>query len=252
MSQRFWGLIIIVVGVFLLLQVTGVYELGLAFWPVVLFLVGIAFLWESISRGYISWFWIGLGLWVGGIGLFSILHNAGITVLTGSDIARYGWPLILVAIGLSVLLGNWGIFCCMPGKDRRKKREDWISCSKMHTLGDLYHGRTSWVIDQDQEFYHGLGDVVIDLTTADIKPGNYKIFVKVGMGEAKIRVPSGVNIEAEASVGIGELNLFGEKRSGISSLLLKKVIDESASDVTLRIEARVGVGDLTLDYVPVK
>jgi len=248
MKQRIWGVILLVLGILVFFQVAGLYNFGLAFWPVVLLLLGIAILWESIGFGITSWFLLGLGLWVGSIGLFGILSNAGATDLTGGDLARFGWPIILVAIGLSILIGDrpWVKGRFFFGKDKK----DWTSHAKMRHIGDLYHGRASWVLDRDHEFYHGIGDVVVDFTTAEIKPGTHKIFIKTGIGEVTIRIPDGVNIDAEASVGIGELDLFGETRSGFGGLSLNRKVDVEGAEATLQIEARLGIGDLTVQYLP--
>ncbi|MGM0688799.1 MAG: cell wall-active antibiotics response protein LiaF [Bacillota bacterium] len=248
MKQRIWGFILLVLGVLVFLQVTGIYNFGLAFWPVILLFLGIAILWESIGFGVTSWFLIGLGLWVSGIGLFGILSNAGATELTGGDLARYGWPIVLVAIGLSILIGDrprikGRFFCGRDDKDR-------ASYAKMRHIGDLYHGRAPWVLDQDYDFYHGIGDVVIDLTTAEIRPGTHKIFLKTGIGEVTIRIPDKVNIDVEASVGIGELDLFGESRSGFAGFSLSRKVEVEGAEATLQIEARLGIGDLKVQYLP--
>ena len=79
MKRIIWGITLLVLGVLVLLQVLDVVNFGLAFWPVVLLLVGLTIIWESISNRFISWFLLGLGLWVGGIGLFNILANSGVT-----------------------------------------------------------------------------------------------------------------------------------------------------------------------------
>ena len=246
MKQRIWGFILVVLGILVLLQITGFYNFGLAFWPVVLLLLGVAIIWESISFGITSWFLLGLGLWVGGIGLFGILSNAGVTELTGSDLARYGWPLVLVAIGLSILIGDQprikGRF--FGGKDEK----DRASFAKMRHIGDLYHGRTPWVLDRDYDFYHGIGDVVIDFTTAEIKPGTHKLYLKAGIGDVTIRIPDGINIDVEASVGIGDLDLFGESRSGFTGLSLSRKVEVEGAEATLQIEARLGLGDLKVQY----
>jgi len=250
MKNRLWGFILIVLGVLVLLQVTGLFNLGLSFWPVVLVLLGLLILWGSLSTGFASWFLIALGLWVGGIGLVNILSAAGLTTLTGSDIARYGWPLILVAIGISILIGDRGFFAGRFGCGSRSDQEGKGSCSHMRHIGDLYHGRSSWVLDKDLDFYHGIGDVVIDLTTAEIIPGSHKIFLKVGAGEVNIKVPGGVSLDISASVGVGELDLFGEERSGIGGLSLSKTIDVEGSEATVTIEAKLGLGDMTVQYLP--
>ncbi len=256
MKQKIWGLILLALGILVLLQVTEVLYLGLSFWPVVLLLLGIVILWESISHGFTSWFLMGLGLWVGAIGLFNILSKAELTTLTGSEIVRYGWPLILVAIGLSILFGDrksfikkkfrkWG-----EGWEEGCEFDNWESYSQVRQIGDLYHGRTSWVLDQNHEFYHGIGDVMIDLTTADIRPGTHRIFIKVGIGELNVRIPDGVNIEVEGSVGLGELNIFGDKRSGFGGLNFKKKIEAPESEAVVLIKARMGIGELNVTYNP--
>ncbi len=250
MKQRIWGFILLALGVLVLLQVTGVYNFGLAFWPVVLLLLGFAILWESISFGFASWIMLGLGLWVGGIGLFSILSNAGVTDFSGSDLARYGWPLILVALGLTILIGDRPFFKNRFISGSVKGDESWTSYAKMHHIGDLYHGRSPWVLDRDHEFYHGIGDVVIDFTTADIMPGDHKVFVKAGIGEVTLRIPDGVDVDVQASVGIGELELFGETRSGFMDLSLDRQIRVETAEAALQIEARLGLGDLTVQYLP--
>lgn len=249
MKRRLWGVIFLVLGILVLIQVTGVAELGLSFWPVVLLFLGLAILWESIDHGFISWITLGLGLWVGGIGLFGILSNAGLTVLSGGDIARYGWPLLLVGIGLSILLGEKAIFhgrffCSNEfGEDIKTKKS-------MRHIGDLYHGRTAWVLDKDQEFYHGIGDVVIDLTTAEILPGSYRIFVKAGIGEVTIRVPEGISMDIDASVGIGEIDVFGEQRSGFAGFSVKRSLAVEGAEASINIESKLGIGDIQVVYMP--
>ena len=251
MKRRVWGVLFLVLGVLVLIQVTGVYDLGLAFWPVVLLFLGLVILWESIDHGFVSWITLGLGLWVGGIGLFGILSNAGASTLTGSDIARYGWPLLLVGIGLSILIGEKACFVGRFWSGSEDGEDSWKSNKSMRHIGDLYHGRTSWVLDQDQEFYHGIGDVVIDLTTAEIIPGSHRIYVKAGIGEVTIRVPDGVNLDIDASVGIGELDLFGEQRSGFTGLSLHRDIIAEGAEASVKIESKLGIGDLKVLYMPV-
>jgi lia operon protein LiaF len=250
MKRQIWGVVLLLLGILVLLQVIGVYNFGLAFWPVMLLLLGVVIIWESLSFGWTSWVILGLGLWVGAIGLFGILKNAEVLAIGGSEIARYGWPLILVAIGLSILLGDSfkGKHSCWSGKDA--ENEGWKRCSKLSHIGDLYHGRSPWILDSDQEFHHGIGDVVIDLTTADIRPGLHKILVKVGMGEVTVRVPGGVNLDIHATVRIGELRLFEDERTGISGLDLRRAVEVDGAEATVQLEAILGVGEMEILYLP--
>ncbi len=250
MKKRLWGLIFVVLGVLVLLQVLGVYDFGFAFWPTVLLLLGIVILSESISFGLISWVTLGLGLWVGGIGLFGILSGAGITDISGGDIARFGWPLILVAVGLSILLGDRNLFFRKLFFRHGDHDTDKEAYSSLRHIGDLYHGRVPWTLDQDLEFFHGIGDVVIDFTTANVKPGNHRVYLKAGIGDVTIRVPDGVNVDINASVGVGELDVFGEQKSGIGGLSLKRKINAENAAASIEIEARMGLGDMQVLYMP--
>ncbi len=250
MKKQLWGVIFLALGVLVLLQVLGVYDFGLAFWPTALLLLGLVILTESISFGLVSWITLGLGLWVGAIGLFGILSNAGVTEIGGSDVARFGWPLVLVAIGLSILLGDRNLFFRKLFLRRGQDGSAGGGYVQVRHIGDLYHGRAPWILDQDLEFFHGIGDVVLDFTTAEIKPGTHRVYLKAGVGDVTIRVPDGVNVEIDASVGLGELDVFGEQKSGIGGLSLKRNISVSDSDAIIQIEARMGIGDMKILYLP--
>ena len=250
MKKHIWGLIFIGLGVLVLLQVLELFFFGLTFWPTILLLLGILIITESISHGIISWVTLAVGLWVGGIGLFNILSNIGWIAISGSEIARFGWPLILVAIGLSFLLGDKSYFLGSVFSKDTSHEDFKAGDNRVHYLGDLYHGRTPWILDKDLQFFHGIGDVVIDFTTAEIKPGNHRVFLKAGIGDVTIKVPDGVNVDIDASVGLGELDVFGEQRSGIGGLSLKRSITVEESAATIRVEAKMGLGDMKVLYNP--
>ncbi len=233
-------------GVLALLQGIGLYNFGLTFWPVILVLAGGALLWGSFKRGKCLWVLLGLGLWIGGIGLFEILTNAGVTFITGDDIFRHGWPMLLVALGISILLGDRAWFprwrCDVSGSESDRKGKS--HGTRWHHVGDLYHGREPWVLDADLDLQHGIGDIVLDLSTAAISDGIHHIHAGASIGELLIRVPDHVNAVVEGSVSIGELEIFGEKRSGLGGLALKQEAWAENSGVELRIETRLGIGSL--------
>lgn len=106
MKRQFWGVILVIVGILAIIQLmTSPFSLTLRFWPVVLTLLGLSIMVDSVSRR-ISWFQLALGAWVGGIGLFDILAESGMTALTGGEVLRHGWPILLVAVGLEILFGS--------------------------------------------------------------------------------------------------------------------------------------------------
>lgn len=101
----FSGLTLTVLGTLSLLQGLGVFYFGLTLWPAVLLWLGLEIVWGSLFDHWHgpSIIGTGLGLFLAGIGLTDILGNAGVPFLTAFELGRVFWPLMLVALGLSLL-----------------------------------------------------------------------------------------------------------------------------------------------------
>lgn len=246
MKRQFWGLVFTALGIMALLQVMQVYNFGLAFWPVVMTLIGLSILWSSFRK--VSFFGLALGLWIGGIGLADILVNAGVDTggIDGGTIASNGWPLLLVAIGVSIFFGKKSIRFIYSG--------DWGKNVKSHkksaAVGDVRIGNAGeWTLDGDLNVEHGIGDVKVDLTTARITEGEHHIRVKLGIGELVVRVPDDVTVYAEGQVGLGDCDVLGVHHSGIAPQCSKDIqVPDSA--VILRVSAQCGLGDLDIVQRP--
>lgn len=240
MTKRiFWGTVFVALGVLYLIQEIGSINLGLSFWPVVGVLFGGILIWSGLRRA--GWMKLALGLWVGAIGLLNILHRAEVvTGVSGADVFAKGWPLILIAIGLSVMFGRSFMF--RFGNNHKGKYV-------YHMVGDLRQGRGPWTLNKDLTMEHGVGDTKLDLTTADIAEGVHHIRVTQAMGEVVIRVPDNVNAIVDAQVNIGNLQVFDDNRNGMS-LALEKEVQVPDSKVELRIEARLRIGNLKVIMEP--
>lgn len=102
----FSGLTLMALGTMALLQVMGLYYFGLTFWPTVLVWIGLEITWGSLFDDWHGPQMVGaaLGLFVGGFGLLKILENLGLaTAMSVGEMARVGWPVLVVALGLSLL-----------------------------------------------------------------------------------------------------------------------------------------------------
>lgn len=228
MNRNFWGLVLIVLGVIYLLPYFGVTTIPLAFWPTFWVVVGASIIWRSLKGP--SWFGLALGLWIGGSGFFTILHTAGLSAISGRDILSMAWPLLLIGVGVSFLLGK-----------RTFQVFRMSTVSHGSNLGDLHYGQDPWRLDGDLTLEHGAGDLKLDLTTADITEGTHQIVVNVGMGEAVIRVPDSINLSVDAQVNMGELEILGEHQSGGGLSLRKRVIvPDSGVEVLLDVTVRMG------------
>jgi lia operon protein LiaF len=243
MKRTVGGVILIALGVMATLQSMQIYNFGLAFWPAVLVLVGGSMIWSSFR--HTSWFGLALGLYLGGIGLLDILSRAGVTPYTGHDMAAKGWPLILVAVGLSVLFGKktWWRWT-----DHTGGRVRLHAGSHAWGIGDVRYGQERiWQLDRDLDMSRGIGDIKLDLTTAEITDGVHRITVNGGIGDVKIRVPDNVNVSVEVHAGIGDLEVFGDCRSGLGISMQKRIsVPESA--VEIQIECRHAIGDVRITH----
>lgn len=134
--------------------------------------------------------------------MFEILANTGVTAIAGEEIFRNGWPILLVALGASILFGGRAWFprwrCDVSGSDSDRKGKS--HGNRWHHMGDLYHGREPWVLDADLDLQHGIGDIVFDLSIATISNGIHHIQAGVSIGELLIRVPDHVNAVVDGCV----------------------------------------------------
>lgn len=243
MKRTFWGIILIALGAVFLLQsiAPGQYNFNLGLWPVLAIVGGLAILGNAFR--YPNWFGIALGLWLSGYGVFETLHRAGVWEYAGSDILSKGWPLLLVAIGASIVFGrrSWwrGPKFVVNGR----------GCAPW-SIGDIRYGNEgNWQLNQDMDLSRGIGDIKLDLTNADITDGEHKIVVNGGIGDVRIRVPDNVNVTVDAHAGIGDLEVFGEHRSGLGVSIHKRVI-APGSAVELRIECHHAIGDIRITHGP--
>ncbi len=245
MKRKVWGAIFILIGVLYTLQLSDPerFDFGLAFWPVVLTLLGFAICWSSLRKWRPSWFGLTLGLWIGAIGLLDILSNAGVDTggWDGGRVASLGWPVALIALGLAIVTGG-RIF--RIGSYRIKGNR------YVRMVGDLRYGQGGrWVLDKDLVVEHTVGDVKLDLSTAEIPEGTHYIRVSQTIGETVIRVPDNVNVSVDAEVQIGEVDVFGDTRSGMALSLQRSVV-VPGSGVDLRIEGHLRIGTLRVVQVP--
>jgi hypothetical protein len=107
-SSILWGSVLVIGGVLLLLDTTGVFKGGALFWTIVLGIVGILFLWFYFTNRDHWWSLIP------GIILLGISATIGLTsFLPGFDETNYVGTIILGSIALSFLLvylgnrNNW-------------------------------------------------------------------------------------------------------------------------------------------------
>jgi phage shock protein PspC (stress-responsive transcriptional regulator) len=87
-----------------------------------------------------------------------------------------------------------------------------------------------------------IGDFQLDLSDTALPSGETEIDANLGIGELLIIVPRDTAVDIDASASAGLVSLFGEESDGFD--VERSVTDDAGGDVSLRIDAHVGLGDV--------
>jgi phage shock protein PspC (stress-responsive transcriptional regulator) len=92
----------------------------------------------------------------------------------------------------------------------------------------------------------GAADLTYDLSAVDFSGTETDLAVRVGFGEMRVVVPADVTVRVDASVGAGELDLLGDRSEGVG--LTRSLTDEGRSDTgTVVLDLEMGLGTVEVD-----
>jgi lia operon protein LiaF len=97
--------------------------------------------------------------------------------------------------------------------------------------------------------WHGVGNVVIDLSRAMIVQEEALLVVDGWVGDVTIYVPVDLPVAVSAEVSIGDLEVFGHRQGGLnrSVTIRSEHYEQAAQKVTLNIS--LIVGDIDVKYI---
>jgi Cell wall-active antibiotics response 4TMS YvqF len=172
--------------------------------------------------------------------------------LSGADVVAGAYPaLALTIIGLGLLTGAW------VGRSRGLIAMGIIAAllTVAVSAADTWdnHGRdhvdlrvtpsTVTELPTSQDF--GSGTVRYDLTGIDFTGTDHAMDLSVGAGEIVVILPRDVDVTATASMGIGQVDLFGRGRGGFpSDITVTNLGDDGVGGGTLDLTLDAGVGHL--------
>lgn len=134
-------------------------------------------------------------------GLF--LATAGllifIRVLTGINIWGYLWPALLIVLGALMVL--------------RPHRFGWWTLGEGRLLGDIRRWG-HWQVE-NENLWCLIGDVKLDLTAADIPPGETQLRVYGLIGDVRLDIPPDVGYALDSTALITSANIKGYKQDFI-------------------------------------
>ncbi|WAH37785.1 cell wall-active antibiotics response protein LiaF [Alicyclobacillus dauci] len=232
-----FGIVVVLVGLFYLLlrmQIIPVHTpwtSGSVLWPLLLVVAGLYGLVESRSKR-VPWtaifmILLGVGMSLKGTHLFPFLNVIGFWGLFfGLAIVLFGLSLIFpgrtwfgpIVVNVSNKGGsrsfdsNMSEDLAVSTELDRRNRSDRIQ-TDWRLIGDLSIGRSPWVL-RDMRLWNGIGDVRVNLATAHVEDGTYRLDVRGWIGDIRVLVPEDLPILVEADVSVGNVTIFGDAQTG--------------------------------------
>lgn len=235
------GLAVILVGVLLLLERLG-YPVAVdniwGYWPVILILVGLSWLGAAFSasqlrEGEVFFPW-GQVIMGGVLLLAGMLFLGRNLELVEPGLLTQIWavavPALIILVGISLLRGK------APGG---------LAGGRMAILGGIEEGKTAWKLESGS-YAAFLGGVDLDLTTAEIPPGETVLDLTAMLGGIDVKIPAGLPVVVEGNALFGGVEFLGREDGGIiASGRVEKNLD-SGDDRLLRIQARAVFGGIEI------
>ncbi len=190
-GRVFWGLIIILFGVLLLLDQLGQLDFGWVvsrYWPVLLILVGLSQLFANNFRN------------TGGpllLIVLGIIFELGKLDILGRSVWNYIWPVLIIVVGLWIVLGAVGRRASTPAPRVKEGTLDafaiFSGLNRRIDAPDFRGGKASAI----------MGGVDLDLRGAGLAEGSATIDLSVIMGGITIRVPHHWRVELDGRPLLG-------------------------------------------------
>ena len=180
------------------------------------------------------------------IGLGWLLSSTGVLELTvASTIA-----VLLIAAGLAILatpeaphglLITVGIVLALAGATATVVDGDPLRGG----IGDRVEEPLA-IADVEGTYRLGIGQLTLDLTAPSFAAcATTRIEASVGIGQLVVVVPDGATIDVRGEVGIGNLELLGRQRGGVSVDLHMHAAGAPGAPV-LEFDLAAGIGDVTV------
>jgi len=167
------------------------------------------------------------------LGLLLLLGTLGV-VRFGQVMAIF-WPALLIVFGLFLLL--------RPGR-RHVYHE-----SGSPVVGELVLGKEPWEL-RDGETRMAVGRIYVDLRQARIQPGETKLTLGGGIGSIQVVVPQDLKVSVWAEVGVGSVNVLGEKADGLGRQLSYASVGYDGAEKRVKMKISLGMGEAIVTSLP--
>lgn len=187
-----------------------------------------------------------------GMGAIFLLDNLG--YVDSEYVFENFWPLILVLIGISMLFRRSRasvVSQSIPSQDKDAKPgtgEPFPDSSSDFLIRSTIFGDVEAKVTS-KNFSGGscsviFGSIDIDLTQAELKPGQSTLRLNGIFGRIKVKVSAGVELAVNANLVAGEVTVRDQRRAGLFESMIYESSGFRASDRKLMIQASQVFGDV--------
>ncbi len=266
MRKSAWsGVVLVLIGLlFLIKQLPVGQSLWLhashLVWPIIWIAIGFLSLGGS-SKYRVSWtsaFFIVFGL-------VYLVRNMGFAPLQTIGSGTLFWSMAIIFAGLSMIVQprRRGISVQVKHKgktisvwdglpdDERKQGKSYGSMFNRagkwsHLMGETVVGNQPWTMPRRAEVFTGMGESRINLVTAHLEEGEYTLDVSGWMGEIRVLVPKDLAITVNATMHVGQVDVFGDSHGGLVRDVTYQDPDFNAATTRLVIFAHLSIGQIDI------
>lgn len=141
------------------------------------------------------------------------------------------WPSLLILLGLSLLF--------RPQLVGSRPEARW------RLLGDIRRDGI-WQVS-DEELWIGIGDVQLDLTEAEIPPGETRIRIWIFVGDVRLYVPADVGVTVSSTALVASVRIFGQKQDVFLTPRRFASEEYDEAERKIRLETTAFVGDIKVE-----
>lgn len=161
---------------------------------------------------------------------FICLFFTGVLLLIGSDF--FSFPIFLILTGV-------GLFY-----HRSKKIPKDSSFQQKHNfVNSVRWGKEPWVV-KDIYYWHIIGEIRMDLTTAILEHKETTIIVQGIVGDLDIIVPDYLAVEVNASLAVGQMNVGPHREAGFINKTVWRSLNYEAGEQKVKLVIGYLVGDI--------
>ncbi|CAM4305459.1 lia operon protein LiaF [Paenibacillus endophyticus] len=117
-------------------------------------------------------------------------------------------------------------------------------------IGDIHIGHDYWDL-KPLNISHFIGDTVLDLTKAQVHPGETKIHISSFIGDVKVYVPNDyeVGVQVISSAFIGDVKILGQKEGGLFTNINIQSPSYQETDKKIKLIVSTFIGDVRVTKV---